>query len=124
MSEPALKREATVQEARRLFIDTGIETDITKAYERYLSEHPEVKFPARITKNDKQYIVPKVMFIKHRPLCPECGELMGLWRVNSGPRDQVGGDFKTQWVCSDEETCGYQGDYSELTIKEQIKKHA
>jgi hypothetical protein len=32
-------------------------------------------------------------------LCDECGGAMNLFEVNSNPRDQVGGDYKTQWWC-------------------------
>ena len=38
-------------------------------------------------------------FIDKAPRCGECGQPMNLFPVNSGPRDQVGGDWKSQWVC-------------------------
>jgi hypothetical protein len=31
--------------------------------------------------------------------CPACGNPMGLHAVNTGPRDQVGGGYRSQWIC-------------------------
>ncbi len=31
--------------------------------------------------------------------CPDCGRVMQLYPVNTGPRDQVGGGFHSQWAC-------------------------
>lgn len=31
--------------------------------------------------------------------CPACGTAMNLMPVNTGPRDQVGGRWRSQWLC-------------------------
>lgn len=31
--------------------------------------------------------------------CAACGRPMALYPVNSGPRDQVGGGYRSQWIC-------------------------
>ncbi len=43
--------------------------------------------------------------------CPQCNRVMDLYNVNSTPRDQVGGNWKSQWFCSH---CG-NSMYSENT---------
>lgn len=53
--------------------------------------------------------------VKHNnPLkdCPECDEKMALYPVNTSPRNQVGGSYKSQWYCSH---CGHSI-YSKRTL--------
>ena len=47
--------------------------------------------------------------------CPECGQTMRLYQVNTGSEDQVGRKYHTQWWC---ETCGYD-EFSRKTFHEQ-----
>ena len=117
-------REYTIAQARELYIKTGKETNISVAYERYLKEHPDENYPARIDRRDEYFNIPKIMKDENRPLCPDCGKPMSLWEVNNHPKSMVGGEYKTQWICHDEENCGYQDEYSLLTLQEQIKKYA
>lgn len=116
-------REATISIARELYIKTGKETNISIAYERYLKEHYEDNYPARITKRDEDFIVLKIIANKNRPKCPDCNKPMSVWEVNNHTKSMVGGDYKTQWVCTDEENCGYQNEYSLLTLEEQVKMY-
>jgi|GEM_PF-3246457 len=39
------------------------------------------------------------LFARRARRCPACGGGMSLFPVNSGPRDQVGGPWRSQWVC-------------------------
>jgi len=47
--------------------------------------------------------------------CPECSNRMYLYTVNTNNRNQVGGDYKTQWLC----TCGYEK-YSKSSYREEL----
>jgi len=38
-------------------------------------------------------------YARRAKACPACGAPMSLYPVNSGPRDQVGGDWRAQWLC-------------------------
>jgi len=40
-------------------------------------------------------------FTEKAERCPACGAPMNLAPVNTGPRDQVGGNYRSQWVCPD-----------------------
>jgi hypothetical protein len=40
-------------------------------------------------------------FAERARRCPACGAVMHLVPVNSGPRDQVGGGYRSQWICPD-----------------------
>ena len=111
----------SVTKARAMYPE---EKNISIAYERYLKEHPEEKFPARISNANKDYATPHIIAIKNRPTCPDCGGLLGIWEVNNSKKNMVGGDYKTQWICFNESGCGYQDGYSSLTVKEQIKRYA
>jgi len=118
------ERQDTIQKAVDKYVRTGIEMNITKAYQMYLDEHPEEpKHPTMVTQYG-DYTRPDAITSKNRPKCPECGLPMGLWEVNVSDASQVGKEFKTQWVCTNEMDCGYQDDYSTLTIGEQIEKYA
>lgn len=55
---------------------------------------------------------------KFAPKCKECNEAMRPYSVNTNPRDQVGGDHKTQWVCF---ACGHE-EFSILSIRNWIKQ--
>jgi len=121
---PREERQDTIRRARKLYIETGKETNLTDAYQRYLLEHPlEPRHPVTISKKDTDYAKPKIIPEENRPPCPDCGKAMKLGQVNHHKKNMVGGDFRSQWVCPDEKGCGYQGEYSEMTIQEQIKKH-
>lgn len=32
--------------------------------------------------------------------CPDCNSTMNFYRVNTGPRDKVDGNYKAQWFCN------------------------
>ena len=121
---PAQERVQAMGKARELYIKTGEETNITVAFERYLLEHPlEPRHPVRISKKDVNYIKPSIISEENRPKCPDCDKPMKLGHLNTSKKNQVGGDFRSQWVCPDEGGCGYQSEYSTLTVEEQIRKY-
>ena len=56
--------------------------------------------------------------------CPECGGIMTLYPVNQTTEDQVGGGFKSQWLCGkicDNTGCGYE-EFSNLSVQKQLEK--
>ena len=50
--------------------------------------------------------------------CPDCETSMFLFQVNTNPRDQIGGDLKSQWYCR---KCEY-AQYSKKTVQEILKE--
>ena len=112
-------RDEAVSLARTMFVKTGVERNITKAVEM-LFDLLDIDFPSALTKVHKYSSVRKIPNGR-RPKCPECNNPISLWQVNNSRKNQVGGNYKTQWICSDEINCGYQGDYSEMTIEEQTR---
>ena len=114
-------RNNAVNLAKLIFVKTGVEKNITKAFEM-LMNILDADYPITINRNSEYRLVKKIV-LKTRPECPDCGEGMSLWQVNNSDKNQVGGNYKTQWICPDEMGCGYQGDYSELTIEEQGEKY-
>jgi hypothetical protein len=114
-------RDAAVVLARNLFVKTGVERNISKAVELLFSVI-DTDFPVMLTKENKYSSVKKIPY-SIRPKCPDCGNRMMLWEVNNDPKKMVGGDYKTQWICPDEADCGYQGEYSTMTVEEQIIKY-
>jgi hypothetical protein len=50
--------------------------------------------------------------------CPKCKAPMHLNPVNTGNTDQVGGNFKCQWLCT---KCWYD-EYSIMTLTEEYEK--
>lgn len=123
MNNLSKEREESIAIARELYIATGEEANISVAYVRYLKEFPVENYPAKITTKDEYFNIPKVIVDENRPKCPDCNKPLQVWEVNNHPKSMVGGEFKTQWVCMDEATCGYQGEYSLLTLQEQVKKY-
>jgi hypothetical protein len=114
-------RDEAVALARNIFVRTGVEKNISKAT-KMLLDLLETDYPVMLTRGHKYSSIPDIPF-SIRPQCPECDHKMMLWRVNTSDKNQVGGNYKTQWICSDEENCGYQDEYSEMTVEEQIKYH-
>ena len=62
--------------------------------------------------------------------CPECGNITNVYSVNSGPRDQVGGNYRSVVSCFNFMDCGWE-EYSDkkassmLSIRGKIMyKHA
>jgi len=51
-------------------------------------------------------------------LCPECGSILTLNAVNTGPRDQTGDDSKSVWSCP---RC-YREEFSELSVHQQVQE--
>jgi len=110
-------RRVAVAEARKRYVDTGIEKDIAKAFRRYVKEEG-LDFPAVITRESKYNLFPHSL----RPECPECEKRMFLDLLNTNRRNRVGANeagiaYKTCWVCVNED-CGHIGDWSVLTPKE------
>ena len=58
----------------------------------------------------------QALFERHAPRCPDCGQVMVLAAVNTGPRDQVGGPWQSQWFCR----CG-AANYSKETAAEILQ---
>jgi len=46
--------------------------------------------------------------IKKTPKCPECGETVLTFGVNTTKRNQVGGKWRTIIYCPDDRNCGWQ----------------
>jgi hypothetical protein len=55
-----------------------------------------------------------------RILCPSCGKRAFIMPVNTNPANQVGGKYKSQLYCSDD-NCGYES-YSRKTPAEILRK--
>lgn len=52
--------------------------------------------------------------------CPDCGNPMNLFSVNSSPRNQTGDNSKSAWYCTDALNCGSEI-YSEKSVEDEIK---
>lgn len=52
--------------------------------------------------------------------CPKCSAPMTPFPVNTGPRDQIGGNYKTQWICPRAE-CRHEV-FREDSLEEFIQK--
>ena len=57
---------------------------------------------------------------KNVPRCPDCGYKMNLFQVNTGRRNNVGGNYKTQWLCGNQDCL--HTDFSEKSITEWHKE--
>ena len=57
-----------------------------------------------IKKQNEEYIKFHLKWKRKAKKCPDCDEAMGLYRVNTGKRDNVGNNYKSQWFCT---KCGY-----------------
>lgn len=55
------------------------------------------------------------------PRCPECGSITRPYAVNTGPRDRVGGKWRSQIICVNEQGCGWS-EYHEETVSELAEK--
>lgn len=53
-------------------------------------------------------------YIKKLPECPKCQSNMWPYPVNTGQRDQIGGNYKTQFICGNPD-CMHE-EYSEEEI--------
>ena len=115
-------RDHAVALANEMFVVTGVERNISKAFKLFLDYFADEEYPLKITGKDIQYVTKKMIPDRLRPRCPDCGSLLFLWHVNTSSRTMVGGDFKTQWICKNEIGCGYQGEYSILDAAEWRKK--
>jgi len=49
--------------------------------------------------------------------CPECGKIMMLMPVNTGPGDQTGDESKSVWMCNG---C-LSAEYSDVPVKEILQ---
>ena len=52
--------------------------------------------------------------------CPECGAYMYLYPVNNTSRTQVGGDWKSQWICPNP-NCNHE-EFSLIDPEEKMKQ--
>lgn len=55
------------------------------------------------------------------PRCPECGMPMNLIHVNTSPRNQIGGRWRSMWQCADLVGCGHD-ELSEKTYDEEVRE--
>lgn len=46
--------------------------------------------------------------------CEDCGTVMNLYRVNTSQRDNIGGNYKSQWFCPE---C-LNAEYNEISYEE------
>ena len=57
--------------------------------------------------------------------CPECNGFMTLYPVNQTTEDQVGGGYKSQWLCGkicNNTGCGYE-EFSRESVQRQLEKY-
>ena len=80
--------------ARKVFIESGLTKNISHAFEAYqeilADEHRSLTITGK----------PRTMPEGIRVRCKICGKGMGLGPVNTMPGDQIGGDWKSQWYCT------------------------
>lgn len=112
------ERTLEVSKARKIFIDSGLTNNITKAFELYqeivASERMDVLTSSVTSGNKPQTVIDKF----ERPLCPKCSTGLQLGSINTGPGDNIGGGYKSQWYCVN---CEYES-YSKDTVSEVITK--
>jgi len=74
---------------------------------------------AKIDRRTKEYLKKsKELWEKNALKCPECKIVMNLYSVNTNPRNQVGDNLRSQWICP---KCWYEI-FSEKTIQDWIKQ--
>jgi len=64
-----------------------------------------------------RFMVQKFLLPSDLKLCPVCNGKMMIMPVNTGDRDQVGGDLKSQWWCRN---CD-EAEYSELSVENEMR---
>jgi len=103
------KRLAEIQKARKIFVETGLTKNITRAFEVYLEIFAKEKMDLFINKITAPNTSP---FDEcERPLCSECGTEL---RLSPMPIVVDGHTYPTTWVC---ENCGMEY-YTEKTVEE------
>jgi len=68
--------------------------------------------------NKERFTKLKELWNKNALKCPECSTVMNLYPVNTNPRDQVEGNFSSQWLCP---KCQYEW-FSNRNIKSWMKE--
>ncbi len=81
-------------------ISKGIEIEEFKEYVSIKQKNIEND----LKKQNEEFMKQQNKWMAKGEKCPECQTLMMLYRVNTTTRDQVGGDYKSQWFCP---TCYY-----------------
>ena len=71
-----------------------------------------------IKQQNEDYVKFHLKWKRKAEKCPDCNESMGLYRVNTGPRDNVGDNYKSQWFCT---KCGADI-LSEIPYEQLYKK--
>jgi hypothetical protein len=93
--EEFVDRTMAIQRARRIFIDSGLTTNVTHAFQAYQTIFAERE--REIFININAYMIPSSsMYGKYeKPLCIDCGSYMNVRQVPENPEN-----IKIQLVCS------------------------
>jgi hypothetical protein len=102
-------RMTEVQKSRRIFIESGLLTNITTAFEIYQEILAEEKLDLFVSTAVMGNRPMSQVDDYIRPKCPECQEEM---RLRIGAEDGDGNKWETSWVC---EKCFYE-EYSNKNI--------
>jgi len=86
-------RTLAIAKARKIFIKSGLTTNITHAFELYQEVLADEQRDIMVS------AAKPLPFDAARHKCPICGKGMLLGTVNTSPRNQVGDDYNSQWYC-------------------------
>lgn len=75
---------------------------------------------SRATKYVAADVKAREEWLSRLPKCPDCEAPLNPYPINTSPGNQVGGSFKSMWMCS--KWCGYEK-YNNTTVQEELKKH-
>lgn len=74
----------------------------------------------KVTESKKYKDDLRNQFRQHSRRCPECGGQVNIFPINTAKGNQVPGDYRSLWYCSEILKCGFE-EYSIRTVDEEIK---
>lgn len=58
-------------------------------------------------------------YAKKAKKCPKCKSVMYCYEVNTTSRNQIGGDWKSQWICGNPD-CGHE-EFSIRSVDQEMR---
>jgi len=110
------KTGKVLQECRNLIINLR---QNGRGMDEFLKYMEGLDLHARQREQEQQQS--KAEYARKAPKCPKCQGVMYCYPVNTGPEDQIEGDWKSYWLCGNPE-CGHDID-SLNDVTTEMKKY-